>query len=459
MFFGAGTIVSLIFYYLFPLGTFFRYIGLTAQVAKFFLVFYAGFGFEVFWSNLRTTSYENKHELTEVKQDSVILLIPAIVLGILFIVLLGARLDWYALYDGSPYTFWFARVEFPNYFTLPLLLTAAFLLLLVAAFYWPKQTIMIGSLLLIIHVFDVLLLKIEMEYNRTVKVDKEIVDLFNPHEYQFTMKRTQDYSISSRSTPLAPLLLENNLVEGGMQPSAAGGRYGALYNVLDAFLFLDLPTSAFRTDVWLEGVERFHQIWLSAPERVSRRLAYPIPTSAVYRKLTGFDFPKLQLFSKIHILQTDTHVSQALAGDDFTGDIIFGSNDDPALSQLKASPALVLNNQANYRANERMTTAEVVVVDFSFNSLHLKIYNPSAQDSILYYADGWHSDWQVFIDGEPTPIIKANLAYKAVIVPSGQSEVLFEFGKWKRLWLFKGIQLLGILTLVGVFYLVVDLRQ
>jgi hypothetical protein len=46
--FSIGTFVSLFFYYLWPLGKIFRHIGLTATVFKLFMVFYAGFGFEVF---------------------------------------------------------------------------------------------------------------------------------------------------------------------------------------------------------------------------------------------------------------------------------------------------------------------------------------------------------------------------------------------------------------------------
>src|SRR3989338_7883794 len=52
--FSIGSFVSILFYYVFPLGKIFRHIGLTATVFKLFIVLYAGFGFEIFLERMKT---------------------------------------------------------------------------------------------------------------------------------------------------------------------------------------------------------------------------------------------------------------------------------------------------------------------------------------------------------------------------------------------------------------------
>ncbi len=51
--------------------------------------------------------------------------------------------------------------------------------------------------------------------------------------------------------------------------------------------------------------------------------------------------------------------------------------------------------------------------------------------------DVWHPSWTARLDGEPAPILRANVMFRAVAVPAGRHEVRFSFqpleGLWKRL--------------------------
>jgi uncharacterized membrane protein YfhO len=45
----------------------------------------------------------------------------------------------------------------------------------------------------------------------------------------------------------------------------------------------------------------------------------------------------------------------------------------------------------------------------------------------LVLSDTWYPGWKVFIDGERSKLYKANYAFKAVEVPPGNHEVIFEY--------------------------------
>ena len=68
--------------------------------------------------------------------------------------------------------------------------------------------------------------------------------------------------------------------------------------------------------------------------------------------------------------------------------------------------------------------------NFSFNTLNLtvSVSGPENQYCFLYYADAYHLCWNAYVNGEKVPVIKSNIGYKSVMIPSGTSEVIFEFG-------------------------------
>jgi hypothetical protein len=47
--------------------------------------------------------------------------------------------------------------------------------------------------------------------------------------------------------------------------------------------------------------------------------------------------------------------------------------------------------------------------------------------SVLYYADLYDKNWKATVDGQPTPILIANHAFKAVHVPAGKHRVVFRY--------------------------------
>jgi hypothetical protein len=51
----------------------------------------------------------------------------------------------------------------------------------------------------------------------------------------------------------------------------------------------------------------------------------------------------------------------------------------------------------------------------------------ASHDGYLYFSDGYDRGWKAFVNGDPVKVFKANLAFKAIELPKGESKVLFEY--------------------------------
>jgi hypothetical protein len=308
--FGLGTFVSLFYYYFVPAGKLFRHIIYTVQVVKIFFVFYAGFGFEWYWTSLNQKPYVPWKNKTW--QDKLALLVPTIWTVLVFIILLYMGHFLISFSNSANRVLW---LEMVKELALQILVTGGLLILLFFIIRRPQQAIIFAYILLIGHFCDVLSLKFQKEYVQTPQVSEAVANLFEVYPYQFPIQRSQDYYTNNRFRLLAPTFLEDKLVEN--KPGPLGGQYGSLYWTLDAFCFFDAAASPFRVNSWLKGIEAFHSVWLPQSQRVYQRPGFPIIETQAYKKLSGFGFPKLQLFSKIHVLPTDQDVTNTLANSKF----------------------------------------------------------------------------------------------------------------------------------------------
>ena len=55
----------------------------------------------------------------------------------------------------------------------------------------------------------------------------------------------------------------------------------------------------------------------------------------------------------------------------------------------------------------------------------------------LFYSDVWHPFWKATVNGEPTEVFKANLAYKAIQLKAGDNNVHFYFQSKLLLFLYR----------------------
>ncbi len=65
---------------------------------------------------------------------------------------------------------------------------------------------------------------------------------------------------------------------------------------------------------------------------------------------------------------------------------------------------------------------------FDVNTLMLQANLP--RKKFLVYNDSFHRSWKGFINGREVPIYRANMAFKGLWIPEGQSEVVFSYQPW-----------------------------
>jgi len=97
----------------------------------------------------------------------------------------------------------------------------------------------------------------------------------------------------------------------------------------------------------------------------------------------------------------------------------------------------------------------VEVEEFNPNELKLKIH--AERDCFLYYSDGYDKSWRAFVNDKESKLYKANLAFKAIIIPEGAHEVRFLYDpKFYKFSLF--CYFLGLLSFGGVCIAVMIIR-
>jgi hypothetical protein len=88
------------------------------------------------------------------------------------------------------------------------------------------------------------------------------------------------------------------------------------------------------------------------------------------------------------------------------------------------------------------TPGSVEMTRFTLSELVAKVDVAAPQGAWLVYADAYHPSWHASVNGEETQIHPANLAFKALRLPPGTSEV--------RLWFDHPVsRILGIAIAVG----------
>ncbi len=68
---------------------------------------------------------------------------------------------------------------------------------------------------------------------------------------------------------------------------------------------------------------------------------------------------------------------------------------------------------------------DVVAVHRRFNEtiVHVNAKAPA----LLVMADAYYPGWKAYLDGKPSPIMRANFAFRAVAVPAGEHEIVFRY--------------------------------
>jgi hypothetical protein len=99
-------------------------------------------------------------------------------------------------------------------------------------------------------------------------------------------------------------------------------------------------------------------------------------------------------------------------------------DEDEVLRRLKLQPpgTVILQDVA-----EAPRSAGGAVTWTSRGTDRLELQVQASSDAVLFLADTYDPGWEAEVDGKSTPILRANLAFRAVAVPAGAHQVVFRF--------------------------------
>lgn len=127
------------------------------------------------------------------------------------------------------------------------------------------------------------------------------------------------------------------------------------------------------------------------------------------------------------------------------------AGDDAALQLLRAGESVVLHGNVELPPAALDGSETVEILEYDSDRVALAVSAPA--EALLVLADAWHPGWRATVNGEPKPVYRANLLYRAVTVPAGKSRVELTFSPdmW-RIALYIGVGL-WLITLLAALAL------
>lgn len=120
-------------------------------------------------------------------------------------------------------------------------------------------------------------------------------------------------------------------------------------------------------------------------------------------------------------------------------------------TELATQPAFNNNKTPPTATIITKDSAEVEVFSYKANQLVLKTHLKESR--ILVYNSVYHSNWRALCDDKLIQIFLANHAFMGVIVPAGEHTIIFTFQDAWRSWLGIVLEVVFVLTFIGVVIL------
>jgi Bacterial membrane protein YfhO len=67
------------------------------------------------------------------------------------------------------------------------------------------------------------------------------------------------------------------------------------------------------------------------------------------------------------------------------------------------------------------TAAETVTMDYKDQDITM--HTKTSGNRLIFMSDAWYPDWTATVDGKPTPIYRADYAFRAIVAPAGTHEI------------------------------------
>jgi len=404
-----STPVAAVFYYIWPMMEYFRHLNLASTIARLFLCFLAGFGFEqILLAPTKEHRVKVRIAIFGMAQFALMLFIFSLSYERAF-VWIGSSVVGSLHNDAAV----FKEAYLLGELTIAALwcLGASVFFLAVATGRFTGKALAIAAILF--QTGDIYSFKLGLSRLRTVALTAQQYDINKFQQMPYSARRLPvDYDSHPRAKFVPQLQI----------------RLGADYWTADSYLFVDPPANKGRADHWLWSFDDFLRAYSGEELRDTRHKprAFRVYDSFLFpggangaSVVAGVSEDKIQFFSQVHEVSSDREIARLLASGFSNGDAVLLSG---AAGEAALTPA----------SNDRLRLA-YDVLQYDANNIRIRVQGVDA-GTWLYYADSWHPSWHATVNGKEVPVRKANLAYKAVPLSSGENVVHFRFhSAW--LWL------------------------
>jgi hypothetical protein len=120
-----------------------------------------------------------------------------------------------------------------------------------------------------------------------------------------------------------------------------------------------------------------------------------------------------------------------------------GQVDPQRVVLLEEQPSIMLDGKGDVSRDR----AEPLTYDLPAGLIRLRTHSEGAR--VLVVSENYHTNWSVFVDGQPAQMLRANYVWKGVVVPAGDHEVEFRYFSTTLAWS-RAATLLSLLLIVGM---------
>ena len=122
---------------------------------------------------------------------------------------------------------------------------------------------------------------------------------------------------------------------------------------------------------------------------------------------------------------------------------------DASLAKFRISPAkceAFIHNASSTKGGQRGNDHfSYSVKEYQYDSFRMNVVTD--KEGILYWSDGFDNGWHAYVNGEEVSIYRANINFKAIVIPKGVSHInfVYEHTLFKlALWAFYGALMLAV---------------
>ncbi len=446
---GAGSFLAPLLF-LIPGFALMRSIGELTPLVKVMLVFLAGLGFDAVVSSCLS---KNR---AEQRRPLVYLLAALVGFSLLFL------FEWKKSYPSD------GRTVFVF-----LCYLAATIVVAIPVINQGKMRTALASLLLVISFLDVMTYRSCLYHQYLRVVPSSTWEMFALRPLNPVAKRSNKYLDNPDFAKLSQILYTPDVAKKAVEVCGANGkecksfRYtmmGTVYGNLEPFTNMDACKTVARSDVQTADTLAIRRVLGITADLVESETPAASRALADYLHndgqgvVTGCEHSKFQVFDGVSVADPK-QLAENLRSPSFTGAPMMAS--PAAYEQYMADGGLAPSNSSSRMLTGLKGFAETNVNVVELSSNHVSVeFTPQAdaKDPWLYYSDSWHSNWKALVNGVEAPILRANIAFKAVRVPAGKTaRVEFVFPSEGYLWPIGLIYLLSAVFAVGIIYTAVRL--